>query len=551
MNRLLDYFEKTVQRFPDKIAVACRDKRYTFAELESISKRLGQRVAESDSAACRQAGSPPADILTDAPQPGPSPIGVVVDRGVDTAVFFLAVLYSGNFYVPIDPDLPREKMARIFSDAGFRVVLCGDGQRDILRELDFAGEILTMADAEHPGESGDAKEAFASAWERRDGQPDTGGMAASPDMPAYMIYTSGSTGQPKGVLKSHGAVIDFMETYLSLFDLGPEEIVGNQTPFFFDASAKDFYLMLFTGATLEVLPSELFVLPVTLIEYMNERHITYICWVPSALSVVTQLHTFSQVVPADLTNIFFVGETFPVKHLQKWMEALPNARYVNLYGSTEIAGVCCFHELPVPFEGETIPIGRPLPNCQVLLLETSEEQVPSPEPDDEAGQRLITEPEDTGELYVVSDTLALEYFHDPVRTAETFVTLTLPDGTRARALRTGDLAKYNADGDLYFVSRSDDQIKHMGYRIEPGEIESAAYEIPEIARCYCLFQEEKDRLCLFCELVPGCDWDKKAVRHALQDRLSEYMLPSRYNILDELPLNANGKVDRARLKELL
>ncbi len=295
--------------------------------------------------------------------------------------------------------------------------------------------------------------------------------------------------------------------------------------------------MLFTGATLEVLPSELFVLPVTLIEYLNERHISCICWVPSALSVVTQLNTFSQVVPTDLTNVFFVGETFPVKQLQKWMEALPDARYVNLYGQTEIAGVCCCCELPVPFCGEEIPMGRPLPNCRVFLLDEEE--------------NFITEPDRIGEIYVVSVALALEYYRDPERTAETFVALTLPDGTRARALRTGDLAKYDAEGNLYFVSRGDAQIKHMGYRIELGEIEAAANGLPEIARGCCLYQEEKGRICLFCELVPGCDWDKKAVRRALQERLSEYMLPGKYYILDEIPRNANGKADRVRLKEML
>ncbi len=573
MESLPDIFEQTVQCFPDKTAVACREEQYTFAELEKVSRRLGQRIAESDPAACRQADRIPADGLPDALQPEPAPIGVMANRGVDTVAFFLAILYSGNFYVPVDPDLPREKMARIFADAGFRTVLCAEENREALSELGFAGEILTMADAARPGQNvdaerpaknvdaerpaqnDDAEENAAGARERLEGRLDAGHRKVSPDSPAYMIYTSGSTGQPKGVLKSHGAVIDFMETYIRLFDLGPEEIIGNQTPFFFDASAKDFYLMLFTGATLEILPSELFALPVTLIEYLNELHINYICWVPSALSVVTQLNTFQQVVPADLTNIFFVGETFPVKQLRKWMEALPDARYVNLYGQTEIAGVCCYCELPVPFGKEEIPLGQPLPNCRVFLR-------------DEEGN-FIAEPGRIGELCVVSDALAMEYYHDPARTAEAFVALTLPDGTQARALRTGDLARYGisefpADpdvsnvstdraksGNLYFVSRGDAQIKHMGYRIELGEIESAANEIPEIARGCCLYQEEKDRICLFCELVPGCDWDKKALRRALRERLSEYMLPGKYYILDAIPLNANGKVDRARLKEML
>ncbi len=411
------------------------------------------------------------------------------------------------------------------------------------------GEILTIDDAKNPSPDDDPATGLHTQ-ENPKVQTAVRTSPADPDTPAYMIYTSGSTGQPKGVLKSHGAVIDFMETFIDLFSLGSEEIIGNQTPFFFDASAKDFYLMVFTGATLEILPSELFVFPVTLIEYLNERNVSYICWVPSALTVVTQLNTFLQVLPTTLKKIFFVGETFPIKHLQKWMEALPGMQYVNLYGSTEIAGVCCYYELPVPFEGEEIPMGRALPNCRVFLMETLDTATGT-DPDKAASIRFITEPDTVGEICVAGDSLALEYYHDLKRTGKTFVTLTLPDGTCARTLRTGDLGRYDADGNLLFVSRRDDQIKHMGHRIELGEIESVAGQIPEIAKCCCLYHEKKQRICLFCELIPGCDWDAKTIRRMLGERLSDYMQPSKCYVLDEIPLNANGKADRTRLKEML
>ncbi len=516
MNNLIEYFENTVQHFPDKTAVACKDEGYTFSKLRQLSRQLGEVLvrAYSQSGPDEAAGKP-------------RPVGVFVNRGIETAAFFLAVLYSGNFYVPIDPDMPQEKIAAILADADPQVVLCAEENKSILRDIGFQGQIFTIADAEQPKEAGAI-------------DPDSFLLSVSADTPAYMIYTSGSTGQPKGVLKSHGAVIDFMETFLRLFGLGADEIIGNQTPFFFDASAKDFYLMIFTGATLEILPSELFVFPVTLIEYMNQRNISYICWVPTALSVVTQLNTFQQILPTTLKKVFFVGETFPARQLRKWMETLPDLQYVNLYGSTEIAGVCCYYELPVPFgETEEIPIGRPLPNCRVFLLE------------EDGTKRFLTEPDTVGEIYVTSSTLALEYFHDPKRTAETFVTLALPDGTEGRALKTGDLARYDASGNLIFVSRTDDQIKHTGHRIELGEIESVVYQIPEIQKCCCLYNEKKGQICLFCELVPGCDWDARTIRRMLSERLSDYMQPSKCYILDKIPLNANGKADRVKLKEML
>ncbi len=496
MNHVLDRFEKTVSQFPDKTAVSCREERYSFSQLENLSQRLGKRVAESG-------------VENE-------PVGVIVNRGCDTAVFFLAVLYSGNFYVPLDPDMPKEKLRGIITDANIQIVLCDEENATLLQKLAFQGQILTLKDlAEQPAQA----------------------PLVENDTPLYLIYTSGSTGQPKGVLKSYGAMMDFMETFIHLFELGPEEIIGNQTPFFFDASAKDFYLMLFTGATLEILPSELFVFPKTLIEYMNERRVTYICWVPSALSVVTQLNTFQEVVPETLQKIFFVGETFPVKQLKKWMQALPEAQYVNLYGSTELAGVCCYYELPVPYEKDNIPIGKPMPNCQVFL--TKEIETGS----------WITEPDQVGEICVASESLALSYFRDPVKTAETFVEMELPDGTPARVLKTGDLARYDSEGNLVFVSRNDNQIKYSGHRIELGEIESVVNQFPEILECCCLYNEKKQQICLFYALADGCEWDRKELKHRLRDQLSDYMLPAKFFALDSMPRNANGKVDRMQLKE--
>ncbi len=498
MNPVLDRFEKTVSLFSSKTAVSCREKGYTFSELQSLAQRLG---AEIEKEGLKE-----------------EPVGVFVNRGCDTAAFFLAVLYSGNYYVPIDADLPEMKIQMILQDTNMRVILCDDKNKLQIQGLGFQGQILTMEDmATQPSQVPSVTE----------------------DTPAYLIYTSGSTGQPKGVLKSYGAIADFMETYIQLFDLGPEEIIGNQTPFFFDASAKDFYLMLYTGATLEILPSELFVFPKTLIEYMNERKITYICWVPSALSVVTQLNTFQEVVPETLKKIFFVGETFPIKQLRKWMQALPDAQYVNLYGSTELAGVCCYYELPVPYEGEEIPLGRTLPNCQVFLVE-----------ENEGSLTFVTEPDQVGEILVVSQSLALGYFNDPDKTAKTFVQAVLPDGTTARALKTGDMARYDQDGNLIFVSRKDNQIKYSGHRIELGEIESVVDQLPEVVECCCLYNDKKQQICLFCVLADGCEWDRKELKHVLRDKLSDYMLPAKYFFMDALPRNPNGKVDRMKLKEL-
>ena len=146
--------------------------------------------------------------------------------------------------------------------------------------------------------------------------------------------------------------------YSSYFHLGSDEIIGNQTPFFFDASAKDLYLMMYTGAALEVLPSEMFIFPVTLIEYMIERKVSYVCWVPTALAIVAQMLTFKKVLPETLKKVFFVGEVFPTKQLHKWLTTLPDIQYVNLYGSSELEGCCGYYEIPdADHQPDILPIG--------------------------------------------------------------------------------------------------------------------------------------------------------------------------------------------------
>ena len=492
MNLILSRFEQTVRAMPDKLAVGCEDTGYTFSELKTLSARLGKRVAELSA-------------------PGQA-VGVLVRRGIETIAEFFAVVYGGGFYVPLDPDMPAHKLQTILEDAGIRVLLGTEADRPLLERIGFSGPFLTVADA--AGEEIPAPEAGA-------------------DTPLYMVYTSGSTGRPKGVLKSHGAVISFIEAFSETFDLGPEEILGNQNPFFFDASAKDLYLMALIGATMEIIPSEKFIFPVRLMEYLNQKGVTYICWTPTALSIVTQMNTFKRILPETVRKVLFVGEVFPVKQLHKWLTTLPELRYVNLYGSSELAGICCWYEIPKGTLPEQLPMGKPLPNCRVWLH-------------GEGG--FIREPDQLGEVWIESPALALCYYGDPEKTARVFCMEQLPDGRTARVLKSGDLARFDGEGNLVFSSRKDFQIKHMGRRIELGEIESVTDALPQVQRCCCLYNTGKNRIELFCQLAPDGELDGKGIQHLLRERLSEYMVPSVVHILPEMPFNANGKIDRTRLQ---
>ena len=509
MKHIIEFFESTVERCPNHIAISCPAGAFTFRELKEHALRIAARIQRTIGGVHQ-------------------PVAVVAERDADTILYFLAVLYSGNFYVPIDPDLPMMKKKSILEECEPGVILCSEERREMVRDLTDYGCIITALD-----QADQVEDLLPVTYRAED--------------PAYMVYTSGSTGKPKGVLKSHGSVCSFIEAFTQEFGLTEEEVIGNQTPFFFDASAKDIYLMLYTGARMEVLPAELFVLPPKLINYLNEKKVTYVCWVPTALAIVAQLNTFQLVVPETLKKVFFVGEVFPLKQLQKWIAQLPNLEYVNLYGSTELAGISCFYRIDTGRELTALPMGRPLSNCHVFLYDTEK-------------QCVIREAGQTGEVCVVSEALADAYYKDPEKTAKNFSAMEVtealweagmpPVGTVVRVLHTGDLARYDAEGNLVFASRKDFQIKHMGRRIELGEIESIADQLPEIQRCCCLYDAEKRKIRLFCELIAGCEWKSRDVRSALKGHLTDYMLPGSVTIMEKLPLNANGKIDRSRLKAL-
>ena len=307
MQNVLEYLQNSVQSQPTKTAVAMGEKSYTFGQLSDCARRLAAAI--------------PFELKN-------QPICVFSNRDIDVVVLLMAVLYSGNFYIPVDVDMPNEKIQAILDDATPQIILGTSDTKKVLERIRFDGTFLTLENmANEPCEL-----------------PTVGGVD-----PLYMVYTSGSTGKPKGVLKSHAAVISYIEAYCDTFGFDDKEIIGNQTPLFFDAAAKDLYLMIKTGATLELIPSEKFAMPTMLIEYLNERRITFISWVPTALSIVAQLNTFSFVKPETVKRVFFVGEVMPMKHLNKWIAALPDVEFVNLYGSSELAGICCYYRVTETF----------------------------------------------------------------------------------------------------------------------------------------------------------------------------------------------------------
>ncbi len=486
---MLDLFEQTAARFPARRAIADEEGALTFLQLQNLARQLAALFAEEGTC-----------------------VGIMAHRDRYTVALFLAAAYAGKCYIPLDPEQPEQKRRAIVDNAGVKEILTvhpadQEQVRGPLRVLDLA-----LTDPHRPTD-----------------RP----LEEKANEALYIVYTSGSTGTPKGVLKSHSAMHSFITAYLAEFAFDEQTVIGNQTPFYFDASAKDIYLMAACGAALEILPTRHFSFPVNLVNYMNERRVNFISWVPSALTLVTTLNTFLAAKPLYLKRVAFVGEVFAPKHLNKWMEALPEVEFVNLYGSSEICGISCFCRINQPADPATaLPIGGPLANCRIALVEDGQ-----------------TSPA-CGELYVASPALADGYFNDPQRTAAQFVVADLGDGP-LRYYRTGDIVGYNDRGQLVFIGRRDHQIKHMGHRIELGEIEAAATALDGIEKCCCVYDAKRSKIVLFLQPCDGVSPDLAVIRAGLKEKLSDYMLPQRIKVLPRLPLNANGKIHRTALQEQL
>lgn len=495
---LLEYLEATVKRVPEKTAFSNGAENLSFREVYDQSRAIGSALA---------AGGLYRE-----------PVVVFMERHPRAVAAFLGVLYAGCFYVPIDQEMPRHRIRLIFDSLKPRAVLCDAHTARSLEEFAWTGrtyryEELSAAAADEP--------ALASIRRR----------ALDVD-PAYIVFTSGSTGVPKGVAACHRSVIDYIENLSQVLKFGEDTVFGNQTPLYFDACLKEIYPALKFGATAYLIPKELFMLPVKLVEYLNRYRINTVCWVVSALTIVSGLGTFAQVKPEYLRTVAFGSEVFPIKQFNLWRETLPQARFINLYGPTEATGMSCYYEVDQAFGPEdVIPIGQPFRNTEILLLD--EENRPAA-------------PGEPGEICIRGTAVTLGYYNDPEKTREAFVQNPLNSAYPELIYRTGDLARYDRQGRLIFLSRKDYQIKHMGHRIELGEIELMVNLMDEIRQACCVYDDIKNKIILY---YTG-NAEPALVAAYTKDKLPRYMVPNSFRPLEAFPLTPNGKIDRKMLKEM-
>lgn len=496
-HNVLNDLWRTAREKPDKLAFSDGVNGLTFGEVCRQSRAVGTFLHQRG--ICRR------------------PVVVFMEKSPQEVAAFFGVVAGGCFYVPLDAEMPAGRIQLILDNVQTPLLICDSHTLETARSFRLDGaETVLYSD-------------IAGL------KPDDAALQAIYDHtldtdPIYVVFTSGSTGIPKGVAACHRSVLDYMEQLSEVLGFNEDTVFGSQTPLYFDACLKELYGTVRSGGTTYLIPKNLFSIPVSLVEYLNEHKINTVCWVVSALTMISAFGTFDIVKPEFLRTIAFGSEVFPAKQLRLWREALPEASFTNLYGPTEGTGMCCYYRVDREFqEGEAIPIGQPFPNREILLL-------------NEAGQPAAKgEP---GEICIRGTTLTLGYYNDPERTAAAFVQNPLQTAYPEWIYKTGDIGRYNDRGELVFVSRKDYQIKHMGHRVELGEVEVNAAMAPDIQMTACIYDGRRSKIVLY--YVGGLT--EKELTAELKTRLPRYMLPNRIFRLERLPQTANGKIDRKALE---
>ncbi len=513
MHTILEYLEQTEQHEPTHIAFADPQKEITFHDLvlhaQEVATLFSNRAFDF--------------VLGEQ-----EPVCFFMEKSVDAVIAMFGAIYCGAFYSFMDIRQPAERVIKVLSVLNPTVIITDEINYPVLmehlKETTLPFKVLLLTDILNMAKQTPVD--FVILKNKQSQFVD--------QMPLYVNFTSGSTGTPKGVVVSHRSVIDFITVFTDLFGINKSDILANQAPFDFDVSIKDIFSGIFTGARVQLIPREYFTNPTTLMDYLCESKVTTLVWAVSAMCFVTIMNGFGYRTPDTIKRVMFSGEVMPIKQLNKWRAALPNATYVNLYGPTEITCNCTYHILDREYEQtEGIPIGIAFPNEKVFLLDDSD--------------RLVTEANREGEICVSGTCLAIGYFKDPEKTAAVFTQNPLNDCYYDRIYRTGDIGKYDSTGNLIYISRKDFQIKHMGQRIELGEIEVCAMSLEGVQRAISIYDFKRKKIILF---YAG-NLEKDSLTEQIQGKLPPYMLPTKTIQLDQFPMNKNGKVDRKALEELI
>ncbi|AEG01888.1 non-ribosomal peptide synthetase [Methylomonas methanica] len=487
-------FEAQVEQTPDAIALSFEGKHLSYAKLNTKANQLAHYLIE------RGVGP---DVL----------VGICIERSLEMVIGLLGILKAGGAYVPLDPNYPEERLTFMLDDIKPIVVLT---------QAQFASRDLASSEVLSLDSDWGKVESYSVVNPCPDLQPTN---------LAYCIYTSGSTGQPKGAGVPHQGILNRLQWMQAKYKLDSTDHVLQKTPYSFDVSVWEFFWPLMTGARLIVAPPELHKDSQGLIELIRREHITTIHFVPSMLQAFVDTPGVEHCT--SLKQVICSGEALSADLVQRFQQKLP-AELHNLYGPTEASVDVSYWACPPDCAETAVPIGKPIANIQLHILDRSLNPVPVGTP---------------GELHIAGIGLGRGYLNRPGLTAEKFI----PDPfgpAGSRLYKTGDLVRYRLDGNIDYLGRIDHQVKIRGFRIELGEIEAQLLKHEGIKEAVVLAREDQPgdkRLVAYLveEQLATLQIDELKVQ--LKHNLPDYMLPSTFVVLEQMPLSVNGKLDRKKL----
>ena len=496
---LLEYFEEIILKFPAKIAVSDKAASITFQELGKSAKCLANCLIKSNKTINK-------------------PIAVYLPKSIESIYSDLAITYSGNIYMNLDIKTPVERIKNIIELVQPVTIITNTKYLTAIN--DVALNNITIVNVDEVDFSVDFDSNFI--LNRISKLIDTD--------PYCIINTSGSTGTPKGVVLNHRSFFDFIARSQEVFNFSDNEIIGSLSPLVFDIYSYELCLLMSKGSTIVIIPEHLSAFPVSILKILQEKEVSFIFWVPTIMVNIANLDLLSQIDLPMLKLVWFAGEVFPTKQFNYWKHNLPDTKFANLYGPIEITLDCVYFVIDRDInDEEPIPIGFAYKNTDILILDDNNNR--------------ITNSGVEGELCVRGTSLAMGYYNNAEKTAAAFVQNPLNNSYPELIYRTGDVVYINDFGEIVFKGRKDSLVKHMGYRVELGEIEHIIINMLKLVRNGCVvYNHAEKKIILFYESeqeISAADF-----RKAIGLSLPKYMIPTVFHRLDELKRNTNGKIDR-------
>ncbi|MHC1704338.1 MAG: amino acid adenylation domain-containing protein [Tenuifilaceae bacterium] len=500
---IIEYFIETVKLKPNRKAVIEGEKHITFIDLQNRALNLANGIIEIE------------ELLN-------KPIGVYLPKSIETVVANTAITYSGNIYMNLDVKAPLDRIKNIVNLIQPKFIITNTQYFKIIENIISSNTYVILMDVFDWYKSPD----YESVTRRLAQLIDTD--------PYCIINTSGSTGTPKGVILNHKSFFDFTEWSIDTLSIHDNEIVGSLSPIIFDIYSHELCMMMAKGSTIVLLPESLSAFPIKILEMLKKEKVTYIFWVPTIMVNIANMDLLSRIELNDLKTVWFAGEVLPTKQYNYWHHHLPNTRFINLYGPIEITLDCTYYIVDREFDdNEPLPIGFACRNTSLLILDNDNNPCM-------VGQE--------GELCVRGTSLAMGYYNNHEKTAAAFTQNPLNSNYPEIIYRTGDIVMINELGEIMFKGRRDTLIKHLGYRIELGEIEHVVVNSLKLVSNGCVIYNSvsKDIILIY---ESQNDIHASEFRKHIGQSLPKYMIPTKYVRVENMPMNANGKIDRLKLNK--